>query len=239
MLHDLCIGIPLQFSYMNIEKMISNATIKFLKALKKNNNKEWFDTNRTLYDAAKKEFFDQVADILDRLKSIDPTLINLEPKNCVFRINRDVRFSSNKEPYKTNLGASFSKGGKKIETAGYYFHIEPGNHFLGGGCWMPSAEVLKKIRMEIDYNLDEFNHIIGNKSFKKIYPGLSDEAKLSRPPRDYDENNPAIAFLKLKSFTALASISDEDLLSKNLTSKVIKHFEAIKPLIDFLNKAID
>lgn len=80
MLHDLCIGIPLQFSFMNIEKMISNATIKFLKALRKNNNKEWFDENRTLYVAAKKEFFDQVADILDHLKSIDPTLINLEPK---------------------------------------------------------------------------------------------------------------------------------------------------------------
>ncbi|MEY2595822.1 MAG: hypothetical protein RI965_1094 [Bacteroidota bacterium] len=219
--------------------MITASTIKFLKGLKKNNNKEWFDANRNTYENAKKEFINQIDEILVKLKSIDPTLVNLEPKNCVFRINRDVRFSANKEPYKTNFGASFSKGGKKVECAGYYFHLEPGNSFLGGGFWMPESSALKKIRMEIDYNFDEFKSILQHKSFKKYYEGLSDEEKLSRPPRDYDEKNPAIEFIKLKSFTALVALDDEDVLNKNLTSTVIKHFEAIQPLIHFLNKAID
>ena len=219
--------------------MITPPTIKFLKALKKNNNKEWFDANRSAYEIAKKEFLIQVSDILEKLKSIDPTLVHLEPKNCIFRINRDVRFSSNKDPYKTNFGASFSKGGKKIECAGYYFHLEPGNNFLGGGFWMPESSALKKIRMEIDYNFDEFKSILQHKAFKKYYEGLNDDAKLSRPPRNYDEDNPAIEFIKLKSFTALVALEDEDVMNKNLTPTIIKHFEAIKPLIDFLNRAID
>ena len=219
--------------------MITAPTIKFFKALKRNNNKEWFDNHRTVYEIAKKEFLFQVEEILEKLKSIDPTLMHVEAKKCVFRINRDVRFSSNKEPYKTNFGASISKGGKKIECAGYYFHLEPGNCFLGGGVWMPQSDTLKKIRMEIDYNFDEFKSILQNKFFKKYYKGLSDEAKLSRPPREYDEHNPAIEFIKLKSFTALSVLDDEDILHKNLTSKIIQHFKAIKPLIDFLNRALD
>lgn len=219
--------------------MIAPTTIKFLKTLKRNNNKEWFDANRNAYETAKKDFLQQVDEILNRMKSIDTTLIDLESKNCVFRINRDIRFSSNKEPYKTNFAASFSKGGKKIECAGYYIHLEPGNNFIGGGYWMPASDALRKIRMEIDYNYDEFKSILQNKSFKKIYNGLSDDVKLSRPPRDYDETNPAIEFLKLKSFTALAELNDYEILNKNLTSVILKYFEAIKPLIDFLNKSID
>lgn len=219
--------------------MIAPTTIKFLKTLKRNNNKEWFDANRNVYESAKKDFLQQVDEILNRMKSIDTTLIDLEPKNCVFRINRDIRFSSNKEPYKTNFAASFSKGGKKIECAGYYFHLEPGNNFIGGGYWMPASDALRKIRMEIDYNYDEFKSILQNKSFIKIYNGLSDDVKLSRPPRDYDETNPAIEFLKLKSFTAMVALNDDEILNKNLTSVILKYFEAIKPLIDFLNKSID
>lgn len=219
--------------------MIALTTIKFLKTLKRNNNKEWFDANRNVYESAKKDFLQQVDEILNRMKSFDTTLIDLEPKNCVFRINRDIRFSSNKEPYKTNFAASFSKGGKKIECAGYYFHLEPGNNFIGGGYWMPASDALRKIRMEIDYNYDEFKSILQNKSFIKIYNGLSDDVKLSRPPRDYDETNPAIEFLKLKSFTAMVALNDDEILNKNLTSVILKYFEAIKPLIDFLNKSID
>jgi uncharacterized protein (TIGR02453 family) len=219
--------------------MIKKETVDFLKTLKKNNSKEWFDNNRTKYLAAKENYLDFVAEILNTLKSIDPTLQDIQPKNCVFRINRDVRFSANKNPYKTNFGASFSKGGKKIACAGYYFHLEPGACFIGGGYWMPMAEDLTKIRQEIDYGFDEFKNIIQQRAFKNTFDTLDNKEKLIRPPKGYEKDNPALEYLKLKNFIVMASIEDNELLEKDLIPKVISHFKVMKPLVDFLNRAID
>ena len=219
--------------------MIKKETVDFLKRLKKNNSKEWFDNNRAKYLAAKENYLDFVAKILNTLKSIDPTLQDIQPKNCVFRINRDVRFSANKNPYKTNLGASFSKGGKKIACAGYYFHLEPGACFIGGGYWMPMADDLNKIRQEIDYSFDEFKNIIQQKAFKNAFVTLDNKEKLIRPPKGYEKDNPALEYLKLKNFIVMTSIEDNELLEKDLIPKVISHFKVMKPLVDFLNRAID
>ena len=219
--------------------MINTETVKFLKVLKKNNSKEWFDQNRKAYEQAKENYLDFVGEILGKMKKIDNSLTDLEPKQCVFRINRDVRFSKNKEPYKTNMGASFSKGGKKIQCAGYYFHLEPGASFIGGGFWMPMAPELNKIRQEIDYNVDAFNKIINKKKFKASFGSLSESEKLSRPPKGYEADNPAIELLKLKSFVVMTSVKDSELTGKELASLVVDHFETMMPLIDFLNKAID
>jgi uncharacterized protein (TIGR02453 family) len=219
--------------------MIKKETVDFLKKLKKNNSKEWFDNNRTKYLAAKENYFDFVTEILQTLKSIDPTLQDIQPKNCVFRINRDVRFSANKNPYKTNFGASFSKGGKKIACAGYYFHLEPGACFIGGGYWMPMADDLNKIRQEIDYNFEEFNKIINRKTFVSTFGTLDNKEKLVRPPKGYEKDNPAIELLKLKNFIVMTRIEDNELLEKDLIPKVISHFKVMKPLVDFLNRAID
>ena len=219
--------------------MIHTETIQFLKALKKNNSKEWFDQNRKSYEQAKENYMDFVEGILGRMKKIDTSLADLEPKQCVFRINRDVRFSKNKDPYKTNMGASFSKGGKKIQCAGYYFHLEPGGSFIGGGFWMPMAPELNKIRQEIDYNVEAFNKIINKKKFKDIFGSLSESEKLSRPPKGYEADNPAIELLKLKSFIVMKEVKDAELIGKELANKVVDHFETMMPLVDFLNKAID
>ena len=219
--------------------MINPETVKFLKALKKNNSKEWFDQNRKGYEHAKENYLDFVGEILGRMKKIDTSLTDLEPKQCVFRINRDVRFSKNKEPYKTNMGASFSKGGKKVQCAGYYFHLEPGASFIGGGFWMPMAPELNKIRQEIDYGFEEFNKIINKKKFKTSFGSLSENEKLTRPPKGYEAENPAIELLKLKSFVVMTEVTDAELTSKELVNKVVDHFETMMPLIDFLNKAID
>lgn len=219
--------------------MISKETVDFLKKLKKNNSKEWFETNRTKYLTAKENYLDFVTAVLHSLKSIDPTLQDIQPKNCTFRINRDVRFSANKNPYKTNFGASFSKGGKKTACAGYYFHLEPDACFIGGGYWMPLAEDLNKIRQEIDYNFEEFNKIINRKTFVSAFGTLDNKEKLVRPPKGYEKDNPAIELLKLKNFIVMASIEDKELLDEQLIPKVISHFEAMKPLVDFLNRAID
>lgn len=219
--------------------MITAPTLTFLQDLKKNNNKEWFDANRPRYERAKAEYHVFVAKVLEALKTVDPTLEKVQLKQCVFRINRDVRFSNNKDPYKTNFGAGFSKGGKKVQCAGYYFHLEPGVTFMGGGFWMPMGPELKKIRMEIDYNLDEFRTIIENKTFKKQFSGLEQEEKLSRPPRGYEIDNPGVELLKLKSYTVSAPLAAEEFPNKNLVNHVVHHFKTMMPLIHFLNRAID
>jgi uncharacterized protein (TIGR02453 family) len=219
--------------------MIGSATINFLKELKENNNKDWFELHRKTYEAAKQDYLQFVTAVLGKLKGIDPTLEDLEPKKCVFRINRDVRFSKNKDPYKTNMGSFYSKGGKAVECAGYYFHLEPGACFIGGGYWMPQGPVLKNIRSEIDYNLDEFNGIMQEKSMKKYFGALSQEARLSRPPQGYEADNPAIEYLKLKSFVVTAPLPDVALADSNLVNLVVDHFKAMKPLVHFLNRSLD
>ena len=221
--------------------MLQASTIKFLKDLKKNNNKEWFDKNRKVYEAAKADFLLLVENVLKELSKKDASIAHLQAKDCVFRINRDVRFSKDKSPYKTNMGMSIAPKGKKGISAGYYFHVEPGGCFMGGGLYQPMPEDVKKVRQEIDYCFDEFSKIVSSKKFKSVYDGLSmDEGlKLSRPPKGYDENNPAIEFLKLKSFIAMTNVADKDLMDKNLTKKIVTSFEALQPMINFLNRAFE
>jgi len=219
--------------------MLQPATLDFLRELKENNHKEWFEKNRSRYEAAKTDYLAFVAATLKQLQKADPSLEGLEPKQCVFRINRDVRFSKNKAPYKSNMGASFSKGGKKINAAGYYFHCEPGQAFIAGGLWMPEAADLKKIRQEIDYSHDEFDAIVHNKKFVAQFGRLERNDVLSRPPKGYDETNPAIQHLKLKSFIASAPITDEELTGKDLVKKVVAACETMKPLIYFLNRGME
>lgn len=219
--------------------MIQQSTLHFLKALKKNNNKEWFEKNRIQYELAKKDYLDFVTKVLHELQSFDTSLDALQPKQCVFRINRDVRFSKNKAPYKTNFGASFSKGGKKIDAAGYYFHLEPGANFIGGGLWMPIAPDLNKLRQEIDYCFDEFKGILKQTKFKARFGDMNATEKLVRPPKGYEADHPAIDYLKLKNFVVTAPLEDADLVDKNLIKKVITDFKTIAPLVHFLNRAID
>ncbi|HMG82754.1 MAG TPA: DUF2461 domain-containing protein [Ferruginibacter sp.] len=220
--------------------MLQTTTIKFLLGLKKNNNKPWFETNRKAYESAKADYTVLVDRLIAGIAKFDTPIGELKAKDCLFRINRDVRFSKDKSPYKSNMGASFSGGGKKADEAGYYFHFEPGRSFAGGGIYMPQAPTLAKIRQEIDYNFDVFKKIIDNKTFKKYFPtGLDISDTLSRPPKGYDENNPAIHFLKLKSFFVSTPFADAALSEKNMSKEIIKAFEAMKPLIDFLNHAVE
>jgi uncharacterized protein (TIGR02453 family) len=221
--------------------MIQATTIKFLKDLKKNNTKEWFGINRKVYETAKQDFLALTTEVLQGIAAKDETLAHIEPKKCVFRINRDVRFSKDKSPYKTNMGMSIAKAGKNSLSAGYYFHFEPGACFIGGGLYMAMPEEVKKIRQEIDYNWNEFNKIITSKKFVATFKGLNKSADftLVRPPKGYDENNPAIEYIKLKSWIAGASLTDEGLFDKNLSKKIVSTFETLQPLVDFINRALE
>jgi uncharacterized protein (TIGR02453 family) len=221
--------------------MLQSTTLKFLQTLKKNNSKEWFDVNRKQYESAKVDFAGLVDAIIHSFGKKDPSIAGLSAKECVFRINRDVRFSKNKEPYKTNMGASITAGGKKIMMAGYYFHLEPGGKsFVGGGLYMAEPDKLKKVRQEIDYNWEEFSKIIRHKKFKETYEDLdkSEGMSLVREPKGYEKDNPAIDYIKLKSWIALKPISDKQLTEKELVKTITTSFEALYPLIVFLNKSL-
>ena len=220
--------------------MLQHSTVKFLKELKKNNNKPWFDTNRKKYEDAKADYTVFVEQLIATVAKFDDSIKDIKAKDCIFRINRDIRFSKDKTPYKTNMACYFNKAGKKGNGAGYYLHIEPGGSFAAGGIWMPAAPDLAKIRQEIDYGLDEWKKLTGKTTFKKQFPkGLSENEVLTRPPKGYDENNPAIDFIKMKSFVISKPFSDAEVQGGSFVKEVAKTFQYINPLVNFLNKAID
>ncbi|MEO7923451.1 MAG: DUF2461 domain-containing protein [Chitinophagaceae bacterium] len=220
--------------------MLKSSTLKFLKDLEKNNNKPWFEKNRKGYESARADFGGFIQKVIDQHGKKDPSIKNLTAKDCLFRINRDVRFAKDKSPYKNNMGAYMSRGGKKSPFSGYYFHCQPGRCFIAGGLWMPMPPELNKVRQEIDYNFNDFKKIIGSRKFKSVYGELSrdKEYTLTRLPKGYEPGNPAAEYLKLKGFVAVAPLKESDLVSKALMKKTLAAFAALQPLIFFLNNAI-
>ena len=219
--------------------MLQSSTLKFLRDLKKNNNRPWFEVHRKQYEGAKEDFLLMTEKLIAGIATFDAPIAYLKAKDCTFRINRDVRFSKDKSPYKNNIAAYFNRNGKKGNGAGYYLHIEPSKSFAAGGIWVPEPKDLIKIRQEIDYSFDEWKKITGNTSFKKTFnQGVKGEA-LVRPPKGYEENNPAIAYLKLKNFAVTKAFTDADVQSKTFVKDVANTFKTMKPMIDFLNAAID
>lgn len=219
--------------------MLTKHTLQFLEELSHNNTKSWFEQHRNRYTQAQFEIKSFIEIWLNEFGKIDESIAHLDPKKCIFRIHRDVRFSANKNPYKTNLGAYLYKGDKQANYAGYYLHIEPGNCFFAAGNYMPLPEQLAKIRQEIDYNLHDFQKILQQKQFKEIFGNISSENKLKRAPKGYDEDNKAIEFLKLKSFVVSTKLSDEGICAKSMQTSIIQLSKTVKPFVDFLNNALD
>ena len=218
--------------------MLSKHTLAFLEELKLNNDRDWFDANRDRYQAAKKDVDSLLEELIPKLAEFDPALSGLKPKECTFRIFKDVRFSKDKRPYKTNMGAYMSRGGRKSPYAGYYLHIEPGNVFLAAGVWMPPSDVLKAIRQEIDYNAEEFKGILNKPSFKKVFPALEGET-LKTAPRDYPKDHPEIEYLRHKSFLVIAPLKDKELTDNDFIEKAAALCKEAKPLNDFINRTFD
>jgi uncharacterized protein (TIGR02453 family) len=222
--------------------MLQPTTLKFLKDLTKNNNKEWFDANRKRYETARQDYIELAETIIKGFCKKDKDFETLEGKKCLFRINRDVRFSKDKSPYKTNFGASFERGGRISPFAAYYLHIEPGNKsFIAGGVWQPEPERMKKIRQEIDYSWSDFKKIISGKKFASLFGDLekTKETSLSREPKGYEKDNPAIDYIKLKSWVVSTPLTDVEITNKDLLKKVLNAFETMQPMIMFLNNALD
>lgn len=221
--------------------MITQEALQFLEDLIANNNTEWMHANKKRYESYKKDYHNFIASILSEMKLLDPTLEPLEVKNCTFRINRDIRFSKDKSPYKTNMGVWFTQNKNRKNSPGYYIHFEKGSCFIAGGVWCPEPNELKLIRKEIEFFHDDLEAIVADKTFKNEYKELTrDESNtLKKAPKDFDPNHPAIEFLKLKSFTASQKI-DEKLFTKPDFSKVVSQkLIALKPMNDFLRRALE
>ena len=212
--------------------------LDFLAALAHHNHKDWMDTNKAWYQSTRAILLEDAEVLLQEMVALEPSLASFKAKNCLFRQNRDVRFSANKNPYKTNFGVYFSPGGKKSPGPGYYLQIQPGNSFLAGGIWMPEADTLKKIRKEIDFSGAQLQQIEQAASFKKLFSGIEGE-KLKTSPRDYEASHPYIDYLKLKSFTVSHPISDQAIHTGAFIKFALDGFNAMKPFIDFLSQALE
>jgi uncharacterized protein (TIGR02453 family) len=216
---------------------IKKSTLDFLTAIKCNNNREWFIANRPAYLDAKDNFESFVQNIINGIIVFEPIMKGLEAKSSIFRINRDIRFSNDKSPYKSHFGAFIVQGGKKNvdKFAGYYFHIEPGKSIMAGGAYTPPSPWLSAIREKISDTPDEFIKITNSKEFIKYF-GSIDGEKLKTAPKGYPSNHPHIELLKFKSYLVVNEASDKIVLSNDFSDHVIDVFKAMKPLNDYLNE---
>lgn len=219
--------------------MISNHTLDFLSKLSENNNKEWFHDHKKDYQLYKENYLETAAYLLNGLKVIDPDLSYLEPKKCIFRINRDIRFSKDKSPYKSNMGIWMSKNRQNPFSAGYYFHLDLKESFLAGGVYCPDANALKLIRKEIAFFQEDLQAILEEKSFKSTFKNFDRDANnvLKTSPKGYDINHPAIDFLRLKSFTTSHYFDKNEALEPNFLDEAILKLSHLKPLNNFLERA--
>lgn len=213
---------------------IQPGTFTFLKKLAINNNREWFNENKSLYTASQENVISFLEDLIKEMSAFDEDLAKIDPKKAMFRIYRDTRFSKDKVPYKTNFGASLGMG-KGSQKGGYYLHIEPGKSFLAGGIYMPESSVLKEVRKEVSLYGDDFLKILNQKDFKKHFPELDKDGKLKKVPQGFEKEDPMAEYLKLKNFIVLYRLKDEEILDKKAVQNLTKIFNLMKPFNDFLN----
>jgi uncharacterized protein (TIGR02453 family) len=210
--------------------------LSFLKDLKINNNREWFQANKDQYDQARQTFESFINELIPLIRTIDPLIDMVTAKDCAFRIYRDVRFSPDKSPYKTNMGAYIARGGKNSTMAGYYVHIDPGASFLAGGLYMPPPEILKKVRDEIYYQPGDFKKIIYNKEFVKVFGEIDDPGKMKNPPKGYPKDFPEINLLKFRNYAVMHYVPDDLLLRDNYRDYAIDVFKVLHPLNSYFNR---
>jgi uncharacterized protein (TIGR02453 family) len=209
----------------------------FLKQLEKNNDRDWFHSNKKEYQVAKTQFDDLVRNLISEIGQFDAGVRDLEPKQCVFRIHRDVRFSKNKLPYKTHFGASMAPGGKSSSNPTYYIHAEPGKSMIAAGVYMPPGDEIKKIRQEIDYNADELKKILNDPKFQSTFGGLQGES-LKTAPKGYPKDHPEIELLRFKSYIVWTNVKDSALKKADVVEQIGSMFRIAQPFNQFLSVAM-
>lgn len=210
---------------------IDSSTIKFLKEIAKNNNREWFLGHKALYESALENIKVTAEEIKKNLNKKD---VIEEAK--VFRIYKDVRFSKDKTPYKNHFGVHFKRATVQ-RRGGYYMHIEPGGSFAGGGFWEPNPEDLKRIRDEFAYDDKTIRKIISNKTFVKYFVKL-DGDELKTAPSGYDRNHPSIDLIRKKQFIVGRKFSDKEVADPSFPKEVVLTFEAMRPFFDYMSEVL-
>lgn len=215
-----------------------NYALKFLKDLSANNNRNWFQENKDRYEAARKEFCELLEELIKGISLFDPSVSHLEPRDCIFRIYRDVRFSHDKSPYKTHFGGFISAKGKKSLHCGYYIHLEPGNCLYAAGTYGLSTKILQAIRWSIYNGIDEYLDIIQNKKFKRLFPTVGNE-KMKTAPKGFPKDFQHMDLLKEKEFCLYHNLSDSFFSGQDVVPQLLEICETSKPFLDFLNETID
>lgn len=218
---------------------IGSGVLPFLRKLKKNNKREWFLENKKEYQAARAGFIDFIQNVTFGTMLFDPSLKEMidhgELGYKIFRINRDVRFSANKNPYKENFGASIGTNPHQVHNPMYYLHVEPGNSFLAGGIYMPEKPYLNAIRDDIVRDSSRLRKILAEKEFQKAFGGLSQTHTLKTAPRGYPKDHPDIDLLRLKSFIVVQDLNEKDLTKKDFLSQVLESYKTMFPLVKYLS----
>ncbi|MHB1146549.1 MAG: DUF2461 domain-containing protein [Lutibacter sp.] len=210
---------------------ISKSTLDFLKSLKANNNREWFNANKATFEAEQKKVKAFFNEVMEQLKTTD-----LIEGVKLFRIYRDVRFSKDKLPFKSHFGGQFTRATNKLR-GGYYLHISPGESFLAGGFWEPNKEDLARIRKEFETDASEIRTIVNMANFKKHFGKLQGEAVKSAP-RGFDKNHQNIDLIRLKQFIVTREFTDEQVLAPNFLTEVTASFEAMRPYLDYMSAVL-
>jgi uncharacterized protein (TIGR02453 family) len=215
---------------------ISPDTLRFLSELRQHNERGWFNANKARYDDARRDLTIFVDQLIGEISAFDSAVAGIEGKDSIFRIHRDARFSKDKTPYKTNLGAHIVAGARKTDhgRAGYYIHIEPGECMLAGGAYMPPGAWLADIRRAIERDGARLRKIVARQEFKKYFGTITGE-QVKTAPRGYAKDHPEIDLLRYKSLVAIHNLADQRVTEKGFVGRAAKTFKAMKPFNDFLN----
>ena len=214
--------------------MLTQHTLQFLTNLSENNNREWFHANRNDYEKTKVEFEGFCQKVLSAIAQFQDNLLHTNVKSCILRINRDIRFSSDKSPYKKYLAAGFGPGGKSSGKVDFYLQIQPNETFLGGGMWSPTSSQLASFRQEIDYNPKRLKGIIEKNDFSEYFNEVYGE-KVKKMPKGYTINHPDIELLKYKQLFFVHKYCNEETIEKNFANEIIKACKILKPYLDYIN----
>ena len=214
--------------------------INFLKELNENNNREWFAQNKSRYEKVKSKFEEISRLLISEISIFDNDIKNVDVKDCVFRIYRDIRFSTDKTPYKTHFGVYIaSAGGRKSQRGGYYLHLDPAGCFIAVGVWCPPPNILKALRQSVCDNIDELNEIRNEVGFNTYFKTFFEEDKLKNVPAGFPRDFPDAELLKLKHYMVEYKLDDKILNASDFVLQLAQIARAGYPLNKFLNYTVD